>query len=441
MLRAAAEDSFSSFRLNYYQRIGMNRNSLRLFFIAGESSGDARAAAVLDAIRGRVPGVEAVGLGGPRLAAAGMRLLRDMTVDMAIVGLVEVFKKSPQILAVRRLARRALRETWPDALVLVDYPGFNLGLIAPYAHKLGIPVVYYIVPQFWAWHRSRIHRLRRFCRTVIPIFPFEEALLREVGVDARFVGNPLLDDLRADLPREMVCPRFDLDPARPVVGLLPGSRRREVAKHLPPMLQAARRILDTHSSRLQDTHSFGDRDTHSSPSPTGTRPPVQWVVVRAATISRESLDEHLRDAGFPVTVLDPPGEGGGSPEEFFSLRAAFDFAWVKSGTSTLETALLGTPFVVVYKVSPLTAFIGRRVMRVPFMGMPNLVAGEAVVPELIQENLTVDGLVRHALRILDHPAEAAATREKLRAVRERFGPPGSAVRAAEVILETVGFGR
>lgn len=405
---------------------------LNLFFIAGEASGDARAAAVLKAIRERAPEVEAVGLGGPRLAAAGMRLLRDMTVDMAIVGLVEVFRKFPQILAVRRLARRALRETRPDALVLVDYPGFNLGLMAPYAHQLGIPVVYYIVPQFWAWHRSRVHRLRRFCRTVIPIFPFEEALLREAGVDARFVGNPLLDDLRADLPRETVCPRFGLDPARPVVGLLPGSRRREVAKHLPPMLQAARQILDT--------HAFRDGDTPSSPPLTGARPPVQWVVVRAATIPRESLDEQLRDAGFPVTVLDPPGEGGVSTEAFFSLRAAFDFAWVKSGTSTLETALLGTPFVVVYKVSPLTAFIGRRVMRVPFMGMPNLVAGEAVVPELIQENLTVDGLVRHALRILDHPAEAAATREKLRAVRERFGLPGSAARAAEVILETAGFG-
>ncbi|MBP7866782.1 MAG: hypothetical protein KA419_12625 [Acidobacteria bacterium] len=424
----------------------------KLFFIAGEPSGDARAAAVLRAIRERAPGVEAVGLGGPRLAAAGMRLLRDMTVDMAIVGLVEVFKKSPQIVAVRSLARRALREMRPDALVLVDYPGFNLGLMAPYARKLGIPVVYYIVPQFWAWHQSRIHRLRRFCRTVIPIFPFEEALLREEGIDARFVGNPLLDDLRADIPRETVCPRFGLDPTRPVVGLLPGSRRREVAKHLPLMLQAAKRITDTHSlqtEQIQDTHSLQIEDTHSRhtrdtllPSPSASaRPPVQWVVVRAATIRREFLDDHLRNAEVPVTVLDPPGEGGVSPEEFFSMRAAFAFAWVKSGTSTLETALLGTPFVVVYKVSPLTAFIGRRVMRVPFMGMPNLVAGEEVVPELIQENLTVDGLARHALRILTHPGEALATRERLRAVRERFGPPGSAGRAAEIILETAGEGR
>lgn len=386
---------------------------LRLLFVAGEPSGDARAAAVAREIAARVKNLEMHGFGGPGLAAAGVRLLRDMTVDMAIVGLVEVLKKAPKILSVWRQARAAIRSLHPNAVILVDYPGFNLGLLAPFAHRLGIPVLYYIVPQFWAWHGKRVHRLRRFCRLAIPIFPFEEDLLHRAGVSAAYGGHPLLDELAVPCGREEARAAFRLDPHAPLVGLAPGSRRREVAKHLPLLLDAAARVREA-------------------------VPEAGFVLVRAATVPPDDIQSHLSKYNLPITVLDPPGHDREAAGRALALRAALDFAWVKSGTSTLETALLGTPMAVVYKVSPLTAFIGRRVIRVPFMGMPNLVAGERVVPELLQENLTVDGLAACALRVLQDPAAAAADRESLLRVKERFGPPGAAARTAGLILQTLG---
>ena len=386
---------------------------LRLLFVAGEPSGDARAAAVAREIAGRVHNLEMHGFGGPALAAAGVRLLRDMTVDMAIVGLVEVLKKAPKIVSVCRQARSAIRSLHPDAVILVDYPGFNLGLLAPYAHRLGIPVLYYIVPQFWAWHQKRVHRLRRFCRLAIPIFPFEEDLLHQAGVAAAYGGHPLVDELSVPCGREEARAAFGLDPRAPLVGLAPGSRRREVGKHLPLLLEAAARVREA-------------------------VPETGFVLVRAATVPAGDIQMHLKDYNLPVTILDPPGNDREATGKTLALRSALDFAWVKSGTSTLETALLGTPMAVVYKVSPLTAFIGRRVIRVPFMGMPNLVAGKRVVPELLQENLTVDGLVACARRVLQDPAAAAEDREALRRVKERFGPPGAAARTAGLILQALG---
>lgn len=383
---------------------------MRLFFIAGESSGDSRAADVIQHLRRLEPGWGFSGLGGWRMAASGMRLLHDMLDDLDIVGLVDVLIRSPRIFRAYRMVRRELERERPEAVVLVDYPGFNLGLVAPLAHGLGIPVIYYVIPQFWAWHHGRVQKLKKYCDMLIPIFPFEENLLRREGAEAKYLGHPMLDSFAVRQSREAVIGRFGLEPGRAVVGLLPGSREREVRVHLPVMMGAARLLAEEGR-------------------------PVQFIIVRSPNME-EGFIRSLVPAGAPPAVV----LGAGSLTEgwsMYDIRAAMDFSWVKSGTSTLEGALVGSPFVIVYRVNRATAWVGRRVVKVPYFGMPNIVAGAQVVPEFLQEDATPDRLARAAAEYLDDPAKAAAMREALGRVRDAFGPGGSALRVASAIRERV----
>lgn len=375
-------------------------DSRKIFFVVGENSGDMHGANVIRTIRRERPDWDLLGLGGPQMEKAGMRLVRNMVNDLAIVGLTEVLMKAPEIIRVYRLLKRTLVAERPDAVVLVDYPGFNLMLVAPLARKMGIPVIYYICPQFWAWHRSRIEKFKKYCNKIFPIFPFEAKILEAEGINAEYQGHPLLDVMKLTMTREEVFEKFQFDSEKKLIGMLPGSRPREVRVLLPIMLEAAQRLLDI-------------------------RDDVQFVLPVSQTIPRDLIDTYLSEYDVNVKLVD---------QFRFNVRAALDFAWVKSGTSTLEGALLGVPFVIIYKVKYITGWIARRLINTPFLGLPNIVAGDLVVPELLQEKATGQNLADQTNYYLKDKQAYQNMQYQLRKIQKMFGPPGSSARTAKGII-------
>lgn len=368
--------------------------SARLLLSCGEASGDLYAGALARELRALEPDVDIFGLGGPQLAAAGGRLIEDYR-ELAATGVTEVLPKLAEYLAaLRKLASAAAVER-PDALVVIDFPDFNFRL-ARRVKRLGIPVVYYISPQIWAWRRGRLKTIRAFADRVLVIFPFEEAIYRDAGVPVEFVGHPLVELAAASSAREPFLRRLGLDPAAPTVAILPGSRRNEVARILPDLRSAADRIR-------------------------AAVPGVQFVVARAP-----HLDDRLFASGF-VTV-----EG-----ETDAVLAAADLALTASGTATVQAALHDTPMVVVYRVSPLTYRVAQRLVDVPSIAMVNLIAGEPIVPELVQDALTPDAVAREAIALLTDRDRIARVRTGLSRVRERLGGAGASRRAADAILRLV----
>jgi len=364
-------------------------SSTRVFISAGESSGDRHAARVAEELAARRPDLRMVGLGGPTMAEAGVELLAGLE-NLAVMGYAEVARRLPFFAALRRRVWRVLEEGDVDLVLPVDYPGFNLPL-ARKAHALGIPVLYFIAPQVWAWREGRARHLARACDRVLTVLPFEERRLAEHGVDARFVGHPLLDE-----PRRPAAGASNPRPGHrgPVLGLFPGSRAQEVERMLPPFAAAARRLA-------------------------ATRAGLDILVARPAHLPR-SLYERF---GFEEVEADEALD-----------RATVALA--KSGTITLELALAGIPMVVGYRTSRLTYSLARRVVRVPSIALVNLVAGERIVPELIQDALTPAALAAAAAPLLDADAPPARRmREGLTAVRARLGEPGCARRVAGHALE------
>ncbi len=359
-----------------------------VFVSAGEPSGDQHAGALIAALRRAVPGIAVEGVGGPHLAAAGARLLARIE-DLTVIGFVEVARKLPAHWRLLRRIERRLRDGDVDLVVLVDYPGFHLRVAAA-AHRAGVPVLYYIAPQLWAWGERRVHQMARTVSRLAVILPFEEPFFASRGVATTFVGHPLMDRPPLAAP-EQVKRDLGLDPSRPVLGLFPGSRRQEVVRLWPAFRDAAERVR---------------RD----------RPEVQVVVAATAGAAYPKAGE--------IRVVS------GRPRECF---AAADAALCKSGTSTLEAAVAGTPLVVAYRMHPLSYLLARRLVRVPWIGMVNLVAGRQVAPELIQGAVTPAALAQAVLPLLD-PSSAArrAQVEGLLEVRRRLGDPGAAARAAEL---------
>ncbi|MFP4379582.1 MAG: lipid-A-disaccharide synthase [Candidatus Sumerlaeia bacterium] len=374
---------------------------MKVFFVAGENSGDMHGANLIRHIKAQRPDWVLAGLGGPQMEEAGMRLIRNMVNDLAIVGFSEVFLKLPVIWQVKNLFKRELIKEKPDAVVCIDYPGFNLMLVAPMCKELGIKLIYYIVPQFWAWHRSRIEKFKKYCDKIYPIFPFEAKMLQQEGVDAEYLGHPLLDVMKLTMTRDEVFERFDFDPDKKLIGILPGSRKREVRTLMPIMLEAAQRLLET-------------------------RTDIQFVLPRSKTISLDLVDTYLSEYDVPVKIVD---------QYRFNVRAALDFAWVKSGTSTLEGALLGVPFVIIYKVKYLTGWIAKILISTPFIGLPNIVAGDLVVPELLQDQATGQNLAEQTQHYLRDKTAYENMQYQLQKIRNMFGPPGSSKRTADSIVE------
>lgn len=362
----------------------------------GEASGDLYAGALARAIRVQAPDARILGFGGERLAAAGAELVGDYR-GIAVTGLTEVLRVLPRTWRMYRALVACARAERPDVFVAIDFPDFNFRL-ASAVHALGIPVVYYVSPQLWAWRPGRIHALKAFADKVLPIFPFEVELYEREGVPVEFVGHPLIDLLEISEPRETFLRGLGLDPARPMVALLPGSRPNEVRALLPVLVGAIARIR-------------------------AARPDVTFVLARAPKL-RDELFGALDGAG--VAVVE------GRTDD---VLAASELVLTASGTATVQTALHERPMVILYKLSPLTYRLGRRFVKVDTFGMANLIAGRRVVPELIQDECTPDRVAAAALALLDDPARAAAVRRDLAEVRTRLGAPGASTRAAAAVLD------
>ncbi len=369
----------------------------RILIVTGEASGDLHGANLARALHALRPNLEILGMGGPHMRAAGVQMLRGIE-RHDVVGLIGL----AQLLAVLRsyvALSRFLRKTRLDAVIFIDYPGFNLRM-AKVAARAGHRVLYYISPQIWAWRPGRIRLIARVVHRMIVILPFEAALYEQAGVPCSFVGHPLLDAVAPTYDRDELRKRYQVDGATPVVGLLPGSRESEVRTLLPVMLGAA--------AQLQTAF-----------------PKARYLLAQASSVADGWLTELLRGATIDVRVVK---------EQSSEVLAACDLAWVASGTATLQSAVVGTPIILVYRASWLTAAIARAVIRIPWIGLVNIVAGRTVVPELIQEEATAERLCQEARRVLTDPRTSEAMRAGLQAVRSSLGEPGASRRAAEIVI-------
>lgn len=373
----------------------------------GEPSGDLYAGALASEILRLEPSATITGFGGERLRAAGASLVGDFS-GLSVTGILEVARVLPRTYATYRRLVADAKALRPDVFVAIDFPDFNFTL-AGALHKLGIPVVYYISPQLWAWRAGRMSTMKRLVERVLVIFPFEEKIYRDAGVPVQWVGHPLFDVSVPPVPREQFLQRLGLDPLQPVVALLPGSRRNELRAILPDLARAARLIR----ARV---------------------PSAQFVAARAP---------HLSDTLFaPLSILS----GDGAPPvvtidgQADDVLAAADVALVASGTITVQAALHECPMVVVYRLSPITYRLGKPFVRVDTYAMANLVAGRRVVPELIQDAFTPRAVADEALRALLDRGHAARVRADLREVRGKLGGPGASRRAAEAVVEVARAG-
>jgi lipid-A-disaccharide synthase len=370
----------------------------------GEPSGDLYAGALMRELRALDPSIQVRGLGGPEFAAAGGELLEDYR-GLSVTGLTAPIGKLAHYFAMLRRLLQSARRNPPHVLVAIDFPDFNF-FLARGIKRLGIPVVYYISPQLWAWRRGRMKTMRRIADLVIVIFPFEEQIYRDAGVPVTFVGHPLVDlatrSVQSDFTR-----RHGLSADAPIVAILPGSRRNEVKAILPDLVAAGERIR----ARV---------------------PEAQFVVARAPALDDRLFDlVGLRRLGRPAIV----------ESETDAALSAADLALTASGTATVQAAIHDTPMVIVYRVSPLTYHVVRRLVTVDTIGMVNLIAGEKIVPELIQEDFTPEAVAAEAVSMLTDDARRARVREGLARVRERLGGPGASRRAAQAILKLVAGSR
>ena len=374
---------------------------IRVMISCGEASGDLYAGALAAEIRRLAPDAEISGFGGERLESAGARLLGDYR-GFSVTGLTEALRVLPRSWRMLRRLSRAAADARPSVFVAIDFPDFNFRLAAA-MRRLGVPVVYYVSPQLWAWRSGRMATMKRLASRVLVIFPFEVPIYEAAGVPVEFVGHPLVDLARASVPRAAFLGGLRLDPAAPTIALLPGSRRNEVGMILPRLADAARLV----AARV---------------------PRAQFVVARAP-----SLDARLFA---PVT---PPAFADGPPLAIVEGRtddvlAAADVAITASGTATVQAALHLRPMVIVYRLSPLTYALGKPLVRVDTYGMVNLVAGRRVAAELIQSTFTPEAVAEETVRLLTDETAAQEMRLALGEVREKLGRPGASRRAAEAVL-------
>ncbi len=363
--------------------------------IAGEASGDLHGASFLRALRELLPGVHVSGIGGPKLRAAGMECICSAEA-LSVVGLPSTDQLRRFWRIFNQLKRR-LKENPPGLLILIDFPEFNL-LLARVAKRYGVPVFYYISPQIWAWREQRIKVIKRVVDSMAVILPFEVDFYHKHGFEVTFVGHPLLDVVRPALSRETFFELTRLDPTRPLIGIFPGSRRGEVLRHLPLFLETFFRLKQQF-------------------------PEIQGVIVRAEGLAPELF--FVEDSP-DLKVLR------GYQYEVMNHASALLLA---SGTVTLEAAIVGTPMVVAYKLAPLSYFLAKHLVQVPYVSLVNLLASKPLVPEILQKEATPDRLAEALAIYLSDPLKVRQLKAELTKVRRSLGNPGAAWRAAELALE------
>jgi lipid-A-disaccharide synthase len=367
----------------------------RVMIIAGEASGDLHGSGVVRELKRLQPGIDVYGVGGDKMQNAGMEIIYHIR-DLGFMGFFEVLQHLPFIKTMERTLEQVVKFKRPDVLVLIDYPGFNLRF-ARIAKRYNVKIVYYISPQIWAWHKSRVKTIRQFVDLMLVIFPFEEKFYREEHVPVEFVGHPLLEVITSSLSRKEFCKKFGLDERKKIIALLPGSRKQEIENIFPAMLDASRLIA--------------------------AKAECEIVVGVAPTLDEQYL-KMLYRLGSVLLIKGLT----------YEVMANADIAVVTSGTATLETAFFGTPMVVVYKTSWPTYWIGRMLVRVKNIGLVNIVAGERIAPEFIQRSASARLLAREVLAMLGNAAALADMRSKLSGVRGKLGKPGASERAARAIL-------
>ena len=370
-----------------------------IMIVAGEASGDLHGAKLVRAMLAQDPSLFFVGIGGSRLRSAGVRIVVDAA-QLAVVGITEVFAKGLSLLKGVSSAKRLLKTLAPDLLILIDFPDFNLHLAAK-AKRIGIPVLYYISPQIWAWRQGRIRQIKSRVDHMAVILPFEEAFYRQHQVPATFVGHPLLDEREPVTASEKAPQKIQA----PLIGLLPGSRDKEVLRHLPVMLKCAT-LLRRHFKQ------------------------IRFVVSRAPTVSGALFDDIMGEFshGEAMTVF-----GGPVGEIFEQSRMVI----AVSGTVTLEAALTGTPTVIIYKVSPVSYWIGMRLVRVEHIGLINLIAEKRIVPELVQQEVTPENIFKHVEAMLQNPEQFEETVAELLRAAGRLGKPGASKRTAALAMKLI----
>jgi lipid-A-disaccharide synthase len=371
--------------------------SKKILLVAGEVSGDLHGSYLVEAIQSIDPEIQFFGVGGDGLKRAGMRLLHHSQ-SLSVVGITEVFVKLGSILKALRTLKRSLEREKPDLVILIDFPDFNLRL-AKIAHRRGIPILYYISPQIWAWRPKRVKLISRVIRKMVVLFPFEVPLYETAGVDVEWVGHPLLDIVKPTLSKEMAFQQFGLDPKRRTVGLLPGSRIHEIERLLPPLLASA----DLLQKEI---------------------PNLQFVIPLAPGISPATLSPWMRNVGSLIKVV----EG-----QTYDAMNVSELLITASGTATLEGAILGKPMIIIYKVSSPSYWVGRALIRVDHIGLVNLVAEKEIAPELIQKEVNPRRIADEAFRILKDPLLSRKMSDSMGEVRQKLGEPGAAQRAARIV--------
>ena len=384
----------------------------KIFIVAGDPSGDLHGANLVNALREISSQIEISGLGGERMERAGVRILDKLT-ELAIVGFSEAINN---ILALRQIyikTEEFLKKEKPDIIVLIDYPGFNLRL-AGLAKRLKIPLIYYIGPQIWAWRHGRIKGIAELVNKMLVIFPFEEETYKKAGVDVYFVGHPLLDTIQPTKGKEEVYRKYGLDSNFPIIGLMPGSRKQEIERLLPVMLEASRKI--------------GKNRKVQFVLPLAENIPMTYIKERIIEFERNTLNRFRKEKKPPLPILVVR-------DEDYNIRRTMTLALVASGTATLENACLGIPMIIIYKVSLLSYLLARLLIRIPRIGLANIVAGKRVVPEFIQQKARAGEIAKVACHWLSNPGLMRETRKELKRVKEKLGTPGASKRAAKIILE------
>jgi len=373
------------------------RGPKKILMVAGEISGDLHGAHLMEAILRIDPEIQFFGVGGDRLEKTGMKILYHSQ-SLSVVGITEVLFKMGSIMKALRGLKQFLNQEKPDLAILIDFPDFNLRL-AKIAHRRGIPVLYYISPQVWAWRPKRVHLIARCVKKMVVLFPFEIPFYEAVGVDVEWVGHPLLDIVRPTLPKEIAFEQFGLDPKRRTIALLPGSRIHEVKRLLPPLLSSAQLLQKE-------------------------IPDLQFIIPLAPGIPEAILSPWMRNISVPVKVVK------GWTYDAMNISELLITA---SGTATLEAAILGKPMIVVYRVSFLSYWVGRGLIQVEHIGLVNLVAEREIAPELIQNEVSPQRIADEALRIMRDPILQRRMTEAMAGVRQSLGEPGAAQRAASIV--------
>ena len=370
----------------------------RILIVTGEASGDLHGAHLVKALKTLSPSLQVIGVGGASMEKAGAEMVKDVPqLDvMGLIGLSEVKSILKRIGRIRRL----IKERRWDLIVLIDNPGLNFHF-ARVAKACGLKVVYYIAPQVWAWRRGRMRWIQRRVDHVLAILPFEEPLYREAGVRCTFVGNPILDEVAPAYDRSALRRQFGLSSSHTVIGLFPGSRKGELREHMPLLLETVRRLAERH-------------------------PTMQFLLAQASTVQDRLLEELMKDNQVPIRVCR---------NQASEVMAASDLLVVKSGTSTLQAAVVGTPMVLFYRATSWVTYrLARLLIRVPWIGLANLVAGRGIVPELIHDEATPERLVQETERLLGDPHAYEEMKAAMLQVRQALGAPGASHRAAEAVL-------